>query len=679
MDLAKNQKENLHKLVADLTVRGILEKKKKRYSLKSAELIGTISLNKAGEGFVSVEGYEEDFFIAPSRLKTALNGDKVLIVAFRRSGRSRRNEAEVMDVLERRHTRFVGTLELRGEFPFVVPDDTKVRRDIYLSKDGIGQAKNGQKVVVQMDRWEDEHLNPQGSIIEVLGFPNEKGVDVLSVVKGHDLHFEFPKKVEDECRAISETIPDEEVARRLDLRNHLVFTIDPFDAKDFDDAVSLKQLDNGHCILGVHIADVSYYVREGTWLDKEALKRGTSTYLVDRVIPMLPEKLSNEVCSLRPDEDSLTYSILMELDQNGHVHDYDIVESIIHSKRRFTYEEVQTILEEPTRVAESSELAAALRNMHALSKTLTAKRLREGSIDFDTAETKFRLNEAGVPVECYRKDRLDSHRLIEEFMLLANQTAARHVAQATRNGKTEWPFLYRIHDKPPSEKLENFIRLLKVFGHSLSHGRGPGVTPAQIQQVMSKVKGRKEQALIEKVAIRTMAKAEYSPENIGHFGLAFQYYAHFTSPIRRYPDLIVHRMLKEYDAGMDHHRVDAWRERLDELARHCSDREKIATEAERDSIKLKQVEFMLDKVGKEYAGIVSGVMGFGIFVEIPDYLIEGLVHIRDLDDDYYTYDEKNYRLLGKRTKRVYQLGDEVRIRVAKANREHNQIDFVIAR
>lgn len=685
LELSKSQKEKVQEVVADMCLRGILEKQKKRYGLKSAELMGTLSVNKAGEGFVTVEGYDSDFFIAPSRLKTALNGDKVLIIAFRRTGRARRHEAEVVAVVERHNTRIVGTFESNTEFAFVVPDNRKIPRDIYVAKDSTGGAKHGQKVVVQLDKWEDEHLNPQGSIIEVIGFPGEKGVDVLSVVKGHDLHFEFPRKVEEECRAISDTIPASEIARRLDLRNHLVFTIDPFDARDFDDAVSLETTPEGHWILGVHIADVSYYVREGTWLDKEAYKRGTSTYLVDRVIPMLPEKLSNEVCSLRPHEDSLTFSVLMKLDKNGRLLDYDIVESVIHSKRRFTYEEVQVILGEEAHLHDGSDVAQTLFEMHRLSRTLTAKRLREGSIDFDTPETKFRLNDDGVPVECYRKDRLDSHRLVEEFMLMANQVTARHIADASDEGQNKhaskkWPFMYRIHDKPPSEKLENFLRLLKVFGYSLAaHGRAGHVTPAQFQQVISKVKGKKEQGLIEKVAIRTMAKAEYSPNNIGHFGLAFAHYAHFTSPIRRYPDLIVHRLLKEYAQGMTVQRLEAWSTKLDEMARHCSGREKTATEAERDSIKVKQVEFMLDKVGMEYPGIVSGVMGFGIFVEIPDYLIEGLVHIRDLDDDYYTYDEKNYRLVGKRHRKVYQLGDQVTIRVVAVSREKGEIDFLIVR
>lgn len=663
----------LHKLVSE----GIIGKKGKKFFIRENQLAGTLSVNKNGEGFVTVEGFDDDFFVAPSRLKTAMNKDKVLIVPFKRKQPGKRKEAEVVKVIERARTRFVGTFEKSDDFAFVVPDDLKIRRDIYIPLEKIGAARNGQKVVVILEVWDDEYLNPQGAVIEVLGFPGEKGIDVLSVAKQHDLHFEFPVAVERECAKIADEIPEKEIKRRLDFRKGLTFTIDPFDAKDFDDAVSLEIMENGNYLLGVHIADVSYYVREATELDKEAFIRGTSTYLVDRVIPMLPEKLSNELCSLRPGEDKLTFSAFMELTPSGEVADYDIAESIIHSHHRFTYEEVQEIISGKRPGELDPMIVEKVILMHKVSKILTQKRMAIGSIDFDTPEAKFKLDDEGKPVECYRKDRLDSHRLVEEFMLLANQTVAKHVGLSNKsNGKAPHPFLYRIHDKPVQEKLENFINLLKVFGHQLQGAKG-NVTPKQIQHVIEKVKGRKEDRLIEKVAIRSMAKAEYSEKNIGHFGLAFDFYSHFTSPIRRFPDLIVHRMLKEYDDGMTQRRIEWWNDKLPGMAKHCSNREKIATEAERESIKIKQVEFMLQHIGNEYNGTISGVMGFGIFVEIAEYLIEGLIHIRDLKDDYYTYDEKNYRLLGDRKKKVFQLGDEVKIKVVSVNREKNEVDFML--
>jgi ribonuclease R len=669
--------------LTQLETDGVVGKEGKSYFLKKIgnskagnHLVGKISVNRSGEGFVTVEGYEEDFYVAFSRMKTALNGDKVAIAILTKQ-KGRRKEADVVKVLERGLTRIVGTFEQNADFAFVVPDDIRIRRDLYIAKDAMGKAQNGQKVVAVLDVWEDESLNPQGRIIEVLGYPDEKGVDVLSVAKKHDLHFEFPKLVENECAAVADKISADTIKNRLDFRDETCFTIDPFDAKDFDDAVSLSILEDKNYLLGVHIADVSYYVKENTELDKEAYKRGTSTYLVDRVIPMLPEKLSNELCSLRPNEDKLTYSVFMKISSKGEVVDYDIAETVIHSKRRFTYEEVQEILKDNFDSSANTGHIETLQHMHALSKILSKKRSAEGSIDFDTPESKFTLDENGHPIDCYRKDRLDSHRLVEEFMLLANQTISRHIGSFT-NGKTSrtYPFLYRIHDIPVKEKLENFVRLLKVFGYHLSYGKDlHRIRPKDIQRVIDQAKGSAQSMLIEKVGIRSMAKAEYSPKNIGHFGLAFDYYSHFTSPIRRYPDLIVHRLLKEYDRGMNLSRMDFWNDRLPGMGKHCSDREKIAVEAERESVKVKQVEFMLQHVGNEYAGIIAGVMAFGIFVEITDYLIEGLIHVRDMEGDYYTYDENNYRLIGERRKKVFQLGDKVKIRVKNVNREKNEIDF----
>jgi len=663
--------EGLNQLVAS----GAVAKNGKKYYAKAASLTGTLSVNKAGEGFVTVEGHPDDFFVLPSRLRTGLHGDTVAIIPLARRASGRRPEAEVIRIIRRRQERFIGTLHKDKEFYWVVTDDPRMRHDIAIPVSKLHGAEVGQKVVAKIDQWEDEFKAPEGLITEVLGFPDEKGVDVLSVVKAHDIHFEFPARVMEENEKIDSMIPDAEIGRRLDFRAFQCFTIDPIDAKDFDDAVSLQIIEEGY-LLGVHIADVSYYVRERSEIDKEAYKRGTSTYLVDRVIPMLPEKLSNDLCSLRPHQDRLTYSVFAQLDSHGHLIDYDIVESIIHSHHRFTYEDVQTIIDDLALEPDPGFKKNVL-EMHKLSKILTQKRLNEGSIDFDTPESKFRLDDEGHPIECYRKDRLDSHRLIEEFMLLANQIVARHVGlfHSGNGKKSSYPFLYRVHDKPVQEKFENFLRLLKALGYDAHLPKHADIKPKQIQKLIERVKGKKEDLLIEKVAIRAMAKAEYSPKNLGHFGLSFDYYSHFTSPIRRYPDLIVHRMLKEYHGGMSQKRLDWWRDMLPEMGKHCSDREKVATDAERESVKVKQTEFMLQHIGQVYHGIVSGVTAFGIFVEVQEFLIEGLIHIRNLKDDHYIYDDKNYRLLGRRTKKTYRLGDEVVVRVQQVNREKSEIDF----
>lgn len=666
---AEDDREFIHTLLNDWTIKGILHRKGKHHVYRANHLTGRLSLNRAGEGFVAVEGYDEDFFVSPSRLKTAMHGDQVIIVpVLRKRQTGQRAEAEILAVAERGQTKIVGTLARRRNMHVVVPDDKKFRRDIYVDAPHLQGAQEGQKVVVELESWEDEYQYPEGRVIEVLGFPHEKGVDVMSVVKAHDIWWQFPANVERESEDHPTTIPHSEIQRRLDLRNSDIITIDPFDAKDFDDAISLQPLPEGHWLLGVHIADVSYYVPERGAIDQEAFKRGTSTYLVDRVIPMLPERLSNQLCSLVPHEDRLTYSILMELDAHGNVVDYDIEETVIHSQRRYTYEEVQEILG-----GKSDPYADLLGSMNALARKLTQKRLKEGSIDFDTPESKFRLDDEGRPIECTRKDRLDSHRLIEEFMLLANQTAALHI------GQKDHPFLYRVHDKPVSEKLEKFLHLLAILGypHTVPRDREK-IRPQHIQKLIASVKGHKEDLLIEKVAIRAMAKAEYSHKNIGHFGLGFLFYSHFTSPIRRYPDLIVHRLLKEYSDGMSGKRLAWWKEYLPKAGRHCSERERVATEAERDSIKVKQVEFMEDHIGAVYPGVVSGVTAFGLFVEIEEFLIEGMIAVRNMEDDYYMYDEKRYQLLGKRRRRSFRLGDSVRVRVMRANREKHELDFELA-
>ncbi len=669
--------KELRETLAQMVMDGTLIRKGKQFTLNEARLRGVITISKKQEGFVTVEGHDHEFYIAPHRLRTALNGDTVSIIPLQRKTSRRQFEAEVVRVEQRGRSRMVGIFrELEGQ-SFVIPDDPYMKRDFMVAEPDTMGAQDGQKVIVRLKDWTHEYLNPAGAVVQILGFPGDPGVDVLSVAMAHDIHYDFPAGVTEECGNIPAAIPEDEIERRLDLRDTLCVTIDPEDAKDFDDAVTLSELSSGHYLLGVHIADVSYYVREKTAIDGEAYKRGTSVYLVDRTIPMLPEKLSNDLCSLRPHSDRLTFSVLMEMDPQGNIMDYDICETIIHSRQRMTYEEVQSVIVGRPPDGMESRIIELIQRMHKLASILTKKRIREGSVDFDTPEAKFRLDEKGYPVECCRKERLDSHRLVEEFMLAANRSAARHIGTA-KGLKRAHPFLYRVHDKPIAEKIINFTQLLNALGYPAHLPKNrENIAPSHFQALLSKIRGKKEQSLVEKVAIRTMAKAEYSPDNIGHFGLAFDYYTHFTSPIRRYPDLIVHRLLKEYDRGMTADRYRHWNEILQGLCAHCSEREQIAVDAERESVKLKQIEFMQQFVGQEFNGLISGVMGFGLFVEIPEFLIEGLVQVRDMQDDYYIYDEKQYRLTGRRTHRSYQLGDEVRIRVIRVNAQKNEIDMII--
>jgi len=523
-----------------------------------------------------------------------------------------------------------------------------------------------------VEEWTNPNLNPEGKIVEVLGKRGEVRAEMKSVIRMFNLPTEFPKEVLEETERIPATIPRGEYAKRLDLRDELCFTIDPEDAKDFDDAVSLEILPTGEYKLGVHIADVSHYVREGSALDAEAFRRGTSVYLADDVIPMLPEKLSTIVCSLRPYEDRLTYSAIMIVDERGNVKDYTIEKSVINSKRRFTYEEVQKILE--TGRGDFSEM---LLHMNALAKRLLKKRMKEGSLDFETSEVKFRFDAKGQPAEIVKQHRLDAHRLIEDFMLLANKTVAMHVAHGKKEkssaSKQLLPFIYRVHDFPNPEKIEELASFVAQFGYSLN--TSGGVTSRALQKLLKDVHGKEEEAVINEVAIRSMAKAVYSEHNIGHFGLAFKCYTHFTSPIRRYPDLVVHRLLSEYSRSMSMKRRQYLKDLLPEICIQSSKMEQRAMEAERESVKVMQVEYMKRHVGDEFRAVISGVTHFGLFVEITDLLVEGLIRIRDLEDDYYVFDEKNYALIGRRTRRRYRLGDKVRVRVIRVDPEEREIDF----
>lgn len=656
---------------------GYVVQKKQKEKPRTNRLVGTLSMTRRGFGFVKLDGSAEEIYISERFLGTALHGDKVVVALFaipqkrKRREESAKLEGEIVEILERGSTTLVGELAKSHHFYLVKPDDERINRDVYIATDDLNGASLGDKVVVKLLPWENPAHNPEGVVLEVLGKAGDARVEVLSVAHHFNLPMSFPEEVEAEARAFPETISSHDVKGRRDLRGTLCVTIDPEDAKDFDDAVSFEPLSNGSFRLGVHIADVSHYVKAGSALDGEALMRGTSVYMVNEVIPMLPERLSNNLCSLRPNVDRLTYSVLAEVTEDGEIGDYEITKSVIHSARRFTYEEVQAILE-----AGKGELSEMLLPLHRFAKTLTKQRRKKGSIDFDTGEAKFKFDAQGFPSAIIKKVRLDAHRLVEECMLLANKIVAQHVGKVKRDEHAK-PFIYRVHDVPDPSRLEDLANFVKQFGYSLDAKQG--VTALQLQKLLDKVKGSEVESVINEVALRSMAKAVYSEKNVGHFGLAFKYYTHFTSPIRRYPDLVVHRLLHEYEHGIKPQRREELAKRLPAICKQSSERERVAVEAERESVKVMQVEYMKRHVGDEFDGVIAGVTNFGMFVKINDLLVEGLIRMRDLDDDYYLYDEKRYQLKGRSRGRVYRLGDKVRVRVVSVDPETREIDFAVTR
>jgi ribonuclease R len=698
-DLAKhvkiNKKEEFHtlrKLMDELERKGIVaadergrftyvrRSTKRRGGKKTTSRIrGTLLMTRRGFGFVAVEETGEEIYIAPKYLHTALHGDTVEVAEFagreRRAGRGKgsendRPEGEVVAVLERKITTVTGRLEYGRSSFFVVPDDERVGRDIYVARTDALGARPGDKVVVRLLDWTDEHLNPEGQVTEVLGPAGDARVEVLSVARSFGLPSHFPSEAEREAAAFGSAVTEEEIRGRIDCRKLTCVTIDPDDAKDFDDAVSYEPLPGGSARLGVHIADVSHYVRPGTALDGEALARGTSVYMVNEVVPMLPERLSNDLCSLKPDVDRLTYSVFMDVSPDGAVGSYTIGKSIIHSARRFTYEEVQRVID-----TGRGEQAGVILPLFNLSRVLLKRRRKNGSLDFDTGEAKFQFDAEGLPSRIIKKIRLDAHRLIEECMLLANQTVARHIGARKRETEVK-PFLYRVHDLPDPVKLQELASFVRQFGYSLDAKNG--VPTRELQKLLDRVEGSEVENVINEIALRCMAKAVYATKNIGHYGLAFSHYTHFTSPIRRYPDLVVHRLLEEYANGVTAARMEEIRRMLPDIARQSSNKEKVAAEAERASVKVMQVEYMKRHVGDEFAGVITGVTNFGLFVEINDLLVEGLVPVRELSDDYYLFDEKHYSLRGRSHGRVYRLGDPLRVQVLSVNAEERRIDFSIA-
>ena len=678
----------LHVLIEDLTEQGLLtldhrgniryvvERKVQQSQHSQAhKVVGPLRVSRRGFGTVRVEGMKEEVSIAPRYMKTALHGDIVAVVLFARPARQRVGkergtiEGEIVEIVKRTNLTVVGTVERTMHFTVVVPDNERFRRDIYVTGDQAGRLKPGDKVVVELLPWEDEHLNPEGVIVEVLGPSGDARVEVLGVARSFGLPADFPEAVEREAALLPGEITRDDLVSRVDLRNTICVTIDPEDANDFDDALSYQDLGHGRVMLGVHIADVSRFVVEGTALDAEAMKRGTSVYLVNEVVPMLPERLSTDLCSLRPDGDRLAFSVLIEVNAKGEVEDYTITESVIRSARRFTYEEVQKIIHDGR-----GERAEMLLPLHELSRILLSRRRRRGSLDFETAEAKFRFDMHGFPSQIVPKHRLDSHRLVEECMLLANSTVAQHIDRLKKDGQVT-PFVYRVHDAPDPTRLRDLAHFVKQFGLSLdvSHGASARI----LQKLLDKVEGRDIEYLINDVVLRSMAKAIYSEKNIGHYGLGYTHYTHFTSPIRRYPDLTVHRLLKEYAQGMSAHGRAHLAERLPDICRQSSERERIAQEAERTSVKVMQVEYMKRHVGDEFDGVIGGVTDFGIFVEINELLVEGLVRVRDMTDDYYLFDEKRYALKGRSRGKVYQLGDKARVQVVAVRPEDREIEFVL--
>ncbi len=634
---------------------------------------GTGSLADADGGIV---------FIQSELLKDAADGDLVEAVlrtqGTKQKERGDHRQGEIIRVVEREQRQIVGTLQrIRKQF-LVVPDNKKISREILIDKELLNGAHEGDKIVVEQLRPSSRYQTAEGRITGVLGRSGELSVEILSVAREFNLPQSFSQDVIRESDSFPSQIPEEEIRARLDLRPLLCFTIDPEDAKDFDDAISIEPLPDGNYSLGVHIADVSYYIRENSLLDKEALLRGTSVYFPNGVIPMLPERLSSDLCSLRPDKDRLTFSVLITVSPRGLVKDYQIRESIIRSKRRYTYEEVQAIIDKidgrQPAPEEEKELYSAVEAMYHLSTTLTKKRMKQGSIDFDSVETKFQFDAQGKPIAILKKERLESNRLVEEFMLLANQVVAQHIGYAKKE-EHQKPFLYRIHDSPDPDRIRELALFVKKFGFSLNVDSG--VTSKSLQKLLQEVKGSEVENVINEVVLRSMAKAIYSEHNIGHYGLAFDYYAHFTSPIRRYPDLIVHRMLKRYRKDLSAAEREDLRKRLPSIAKQSSERERTAMEAERAAVKVVQVEFMKKHLGDEFRAVISGVAQYGMFIQINDLHVEGMVHVREMNDDYYQYDEKQYSLIGKRRRKMYRLGDPVLVKVSRVDPEARQIDFIL--
>lgn len=668
LDLQKNneKKWSIEILIKLASREKLVEVAPGKFKLNGATggyIIG-IMVRERGTAWVTPESGEEQIMISERFTNKALDGDRVKVLLHaKRHGHP--PEGEISSIIDRTDAKFVGVVEMHRGNAFFICDSRKLGTDIFIPLEELNGAKDRQKVVVEITDWPKRAKNPFGKVIEVLGDVGENNTEIHAILAEYGLPTSYPLDLEKEASHIAPGI-EGEVGKRRDMRDITTFTIDPANAKDFDDAISLQKVDDDMWEVGVHIADVTHYVTPDSFIDEEGASRATSVYLVDRVVPMLPEHLSNFICSLRPNEDKLTFSVVFRMNSKAEVKDSWIGRTITHSDRRFTYEEAQEIID-----TKEGDYCDELITLNSMSKKLTQKRFAAGAINFERMEVKFNLDENGKPLGVKFKESIETNRLIEELMLLANRTVAEFIGKEAK-GKQVKPFVYRIHNAPDPDKFDQLKSFVKRFGYELASGKNNTVS-ASINDMLGKVKGSNEQNLIETIAIRTMSKAIYSTQNVGHYGLSFGHYSHFTSPIRRYPDMMVHRLLQHYlDGGKA-----ADEEALEKQCKHCSDMEVLATKAERSSIKYKQVEFMADKVGKKFDGIITGVANFGFFVEISENGCEGLVPMRDLQDDYYFYDEENFSLKGRRFGTEYRLGDKVTIEVARANVEKKQLDFIL--
>ena len=677
LSVPQEDREKFENLINELIAEGrVFETKKGKLAApKDLQMAtGTFIGHARGFGFVTPDAGGDDIFIPASETMGAMQKDRVLYKVLHKAEKGKKADGVIVRILERGQQRIVGTFEAGSKgYGFVVADDKKIAKDIFISRDNTKGAVTGHKVVVEITDYGEDRRNPEGKVIEILGHVNDPGVDILSVIRRYELAVEFPEEVYAEIEHLGTEVAEEDKKGREDLRELLTITIDGEDAKDLDDAISLKKLGNGNFELGVHIADVSHYVRENTALDKEAYARGTSVYLVDRVIPMLPHKLSNGICSLNPHVDRLALSCLMEVNGKGEVVSHHIMESVINSDYRMTYTAVREILEEetPALLEQYAEILPMLEDMEELRQILGEKRRKRGSVNFDLPESKIILDENGKPIDIKPYERSIATNMIEEFMLVCNETIAEN------SFWQEMPFMYRSHQEPDEDKLEKMEQFLRGFGYYLRKKDGE-IHPREIQKVLQKAEGTDEERIITRMVLRSMMQARYTAENGGHFGLAAKYYCHFTSPIRRYPDLEIHRMIKKMLHGeLDEKASAYYRRKMPDWAKHCSKQERVAEDAERDTDALKKVEFMEDKVGQIYEGIISGVTNWGIYVELPN-TIEGMVALSQMDDDYYEFDEKKMLVFGKRTKKSYRLGDKVVVSVAKVDRMMGTIDFAFA-